>query len=75
MCTTWCAMENNKIDSIVELAGKIAGMADDIDEILVIYSKKKGGLVTLDNDLTVSTCIFMIEAFKFWTLSCMAKDD
>lgn len=69
-------MDHEQIDKVVDLAANIAGKADDIDQMLVIYIRKsdgKGG--SLDNGLTVGQANFLVDKFKHWMFGCMAKED
>lgn len=80
-------MENEKVDSIVELAAKLAGKADEIDQVLVIYRLKENTSGqdctthgSLDNDLELRDSLWLVDAFKFWLQAgamglLKAKDD
>lgn len=69
-------MNHEQIDKVVDLAANIAGKADDIDEVLVIYIRKSDGKgFSLDNGLTVAQANFLVDKFKTWMFSCMAKED
>jgi hypothetical protein len=57
-------MESEKISKIVDIAGAIAGKAEEIDEILVLYCMKDRKTGTLDNGMTVATSLLMVEHFK-----------
>lgn len=67
-------MEHSKVDSIIQLAGDLAAKADDIEDVLVIYSKKNGGYGSLDTDMTVSDSMWFLEVFKYWLLTAMEKE-
>jgi len=69
-------MNHEQIDKVVDLAANLAGKADDIDEVLVIYIRKSDGKgFSLDNGLTVAQANFLVDKFKTWMFSCMAKED
>ena len=64
-------MKSEKFDRIFELAASLAAKADDIDQVLIIYRGKqvKGEDDTqgsMDNDLTLSESLWLVEGFKFW---------
>lgn len=67
-------MENSKVDTIVELAADLASKADEIEDVLVIYSKKNGGYSSLDTGMTVSDSMWFLEVFKYWLLTAMEKE-
>ena len=68
-------MQSEKIDSIVDLAATLASRAEDIDEVLVVYTLKSDGTGhSIDNSLTVSQANWLIDKFKHWLFSCMAKE-
>jgi hypothetical protein len=65
-------MERTQVDNIISLAADLAGKADQIDEVIVIYTlKDKPGAYSLDNSLTVENAVFLCELFKSWLLSCV----
>ena len=66
-------MESEKIEKIVDIAGAIAGKAEEIDEVLVLYCTKDGSTGTLDNGMTVATSLLLVEHFKRWLLEGHAK--
>ena len=67
-------MERTQVDSIVDLAADLAGKADQVQEVLVIYSVKgESEPRVLDNGLSVETGVFMCEWFKNWLLSRMSN--
>jgi len=69
-------MDHEQIDSIVDIAATIASKADDIEEVLVIYVRKSDGKgYSLDNGLTVAQANFLVDKWKTWLFSCMAKED
>ena len=69
-------MKSEHIESIVDLAADIAGNADDIEEVLVIYTLKSTGEgYSLDNELTVAQANFLVDKFKHWMFTCMAKKE
>jgi len=64
-------MQSEQVDSIVELAAKLAGKADEIDQVLIIYRCKQDGSEddiqgSMDNNLTLSESLWLVEGFKFW---------
>lgn len=68
-------MESEKVSSIVDLAATLATRADDIDELLVIYTAKSDGKGRwMDNGLTISQANFLVDKFKHWIFQCMAKE-
>lgn len=69
-------MDHEQIDKVVDLAANLAGKADDIEEVLVIYIQKSDGKgYSLDNGLTVAQANFLVDKFHHWLFSCMAKED
>jgi hypothetical protein len=65
-------MERTQVDNIVEIAAELAGKADRIEEVLVIYTMKdENGAHSLDNQLTVETGVYLCELFKNWLLRCV----
>jgi hypothetical protein len=66
-------MKSEKIDKVVDIAGAIAGKAEEIDDILVLYCTKDGKTGSLDNGLMVSMGLLMVEQFKLWMLTGHAK--
>ena len=68
-----CDLESEKVTRVVDIAGAIAGKADEIDEIIVLYCTKDGKAGSFDNDLTVAVVLLMIEQFKRWLLESHAK--
>jgi hypothetical protein len=69
-------MNSEHIESIVDLAADIAGIADDIEEVLVIYTlKSTGGGHSLDNELTVAQANFLVDKFKHWMFHCMEREE
>jgi hypothetical protein len=68
-------MESEKVTSIVDLAATLATRAEDVDEVLIIYTtKSKGEGHSMDNGLTVSQANFLVDKFKHWLFQCMAKE-
>lgn len=63
-------MDNEKVDSVVNVAAALAGRADKIDQVLVIY-QTESGIATLDNGLHIDQCLYLMEGFKFWMMACM----
>lgn len=63
-------MQNEKIDSIVDLAASLASKADQIDQVLIIYRRKDEGEDvshgSMDNGLRLDECNWLVDAFKFW---------
>lgn len=69
-------MRSEQIDSVVDLAATLASKADDIDEVMVLYTLKSDGKgYSLDNGMTVAQANFLVDKFKMWLFSCMAKED
>jgi hypothetical protein len=69
-------MNSEHIESIVDLAADIAGNADDIEEVLVIYTLKSTGEgYSLDNELTVAQANFLVDKFKHWMFHCMEREE
>ena len=63
-------MDVTKIDSIVELAADIAGKADQIENIVVLYTvKDEPGARSLDNGVTIGDALFLMETFKHWMMT------
>jgi hypothetical protein len=65
--------ERERVDAILDAAGKIAGRADEFDKVLAICQKKAGGLYWVDNDLTVAEAVFLMESLKHWLMTCMQE--
>jgi len=61
-------VESDKGDSVQGVAFKLASKAEKIDQVLVIYHTEKG-MSTLDNGLTIESCLFLMEACKHWMMS------
>jgi hypothetical protein len=64
-------MQSEKIERIVDLAASLASKADDIDQVLIIYrTKQRDGeddiQGSMDNELTLSESLWLVEGFKFW---------
>jgi hypothetical protein len=69
-------MERERVDSLVELAANIAGHADEIDDIIVLYTRKgEPGIRVLENGITAAEGIFLMEAFKHDLLSKVCLND
>jgi hypothetical protein len=69
-------MESEQVDTVVELAAAIAGKADDIEEVMVLYTLKSTGKgYSLDNGMTVAQANFLVDKFKHWLFQCMAKEE
>lgn len=69
-------MQSEQIEKVVDLAATIASRADDIDEVMVLYTRKSDGRgYSLDNGMTVAQANFLVDKFKFWLFSCMVKED
>lgn len=68
-----CEMESEKVSKVIDIAGKIAGKAEEIDEILVLYCTKDGRTGSMDSNLTVSVVLLLVENFKRWLLEAHAK--
>ena len=69
-------MQSEQIDSVVDLAATIASKADDIEEVMVLYTLKSDGKgYSLDNGMTVAQANFLVDKFKTWLFSCMAKEE
>lgn len=68
-----CEMKSKKVSKVIDIAEKIAGKAEEIDEILVLYCTKDGRTGSMDNNLTVSVVLLLVENFKRWLLEAHAK--
>jgi hypothetical protein len=67
-------MQSEQIESIVDLAATIASKADDIEEVMVLYTLKSTGEAhSLDNGMTVAQANFLVDKFKYWLFSCMVR--
>jgi len=70
------SVQSEQIDSIVDLAATIASKADDIEEVMVLYTLKSTGKgYSLDNGMTVAQANFLVDKFKHWIFSCMVKEE
>lgn len=68
-------MRSEQIESIVDLAATVASKADDIEEVMVLYTlKSTGEAYSLDNGMTVAQANFLVDKFKFWLFSCMVRE-
>jgi hypothetical protein len=69
-------MKSEQIDSIVDLAATLASKADEIEEVMVLYTLKSDGKgYSLDNGMTVAQANFLVDKFKHWLFQCMAKEE
>lgn len=69
-------MQSEQIDSVVDLAATIASKADDIDDVMVLYTLKSDGKgYSLDNGMTVAQANFLVDKFKHWLFQCMTKEE
>jgi hypothetical protein len=64
-------LKSEKSERIVDLAASLAAKADDIDQVLILYrSKERDGQDdfqgSMDNELTLSESLWLVEGFKFW---------
>lgn len=66
-------MESTHTENIVAMAADLAGKADEIDAVLVIYQKKEGGFRSLDNGIRAETAVFLVEVFKQWLFHAMVR--
>lgn len=65
-------MERTQVDNIVALAADLAGKADKIDEVIVIYTvKHEREPHVLDNGLDVATGVYLCQLFINWILACI----
>jgi len=65
-------MEQEKVDNLMELAAVIAGKADKICTVLVLYTTDdKPGVFSLDNGISVSDGLYLIEAFRFFMMNAL----
>ena len=65
-------MQGEKEESIVELAATIAGKANQIRHVLVLYTlEDEDGAHSLDNGIQVGDGLFLIEAFRHWLMTCV----
>jgi len=64
-------MAEERCDSIVEVAAKLAGKADKIDQVLVLYTTSKDELIHSidDGTLSVGDALYMLEMFRDWLLA------
>ena len=63
-------MERTRVDSLMDVAAEIAGQADSIQDILVLYSVKGQPTARcLDNSVEVGAALLLIESFKFLLLT------
>ena len=68
-------MNSDHIESIIGLAADLAGKADDIEEVLILYTRKSDGTGgSMDNCLTVAQANFLVDKFKHWMFRCMEKE-
>lgn len=65
-------MESESVETIVDLAATLASRADEIEQVLVLYSLKTGGAFSLDNNLTAQQSYIMTGRFQHWLLSALA---
>jgi len=42
---------------------------EDMDDVLVLFTRKDGKVHRIDNDITIGDALFLIEVFKFVLLS------
>jgi hypothetical protein len=69
-------MNSDHIESIIDLAADLAGKADDIEEVLILYTRKSDGTEwSMDNCLTVAQANFLVDKFKHWLFRCMEKEE
>ena len=61
-------MKAEKAERIVDLAASLAAKADDIEKVLIIYQEKgeNGKYGSMDNELVLHDCLWLVEMFKFW---------
>ena len=65
-------MEGQKIDDLLELAADIAGKADQIEDVLVLYTVKgEPGAKSLDNGVAVGDALFLMAAFQHYLMTCV----
>lgn len=58
-------MDRERIDSLLELGATIAGEADVIDDIIVLYTRKgKPGIRVLENGITAAEAVFLMASFQ-----------
>lgn len=69
-------MEREQIDNLLELGATIAGEADVIDDIIVLYTRKgEHGIRVLENGITAAEGVFLMEAFKHDLLTKVCLND
>ena len=69
-------MNSEQIEKVVDLAATLASRADDVDEVMVLYTLKSTGKgYSLDNGMSVAQANFLVDKFKNWLFSCMAKEE
>lgn len=49
-------------------------LKDKPDKVLIIYMRTSGGLGSLDNELTLSEALYMVDLFKHWMISAALGD-
>jgi hypothetical protein len=65
-------VQRERVDSLIELAATIAGKADEIEDIVVLYTVKgKAGAHSMENGCTIGEALFLIEAFRHWLMTCV----
>jgi hypothetical protein len=48
--------------------------AEDFDDVVVLYSRKDGKIGCMENDVTISDAIFIMEMCKHYLLDRATKD-
>jgi len=62
-------MDRERVDSLVELAASIAGKADVIEDVIVLYNVKGDPRTRcLDNMTETGSALLLVESFKFQLL-------
>lgn len=63
-------MEQTQVDRVVDLAADLAGKADIIDTVLILYTTRDTpGISCMDNKIDTGQALFLIERFRHWLMS------
>ena len=69
-------MDSEKIDNLLDLAADIAGKADVIEDILILYTvKDKSTPQALDNGIEVGSALYLMLAFQQYLIDCTRDRD
>jgi hypothetical protein len=61
--------------SVDEMLAEFKKLDPAPEYVLIIYEAPDGQLGSLDNGVTISKCVYFIEVFKHWLLTCFVKVD